>query len=50
MLDSLIRRFTNKMARVLFRINAVYALTAKISSLGFKTLQDDSDRARAILL
>lgn len=44
MLDSLIRRFTNKMARVLFRINAVYALTAKISSLGFKTLQDDSDR------
>lgn len=50
MLDSLIRRFTNKMARVLFRINAVYALAVKISSLGFKTPQDDSDRARAILL
>lgn len=50
MLDSLIRRFTNKMARVLFRINAVYALAVKISSLGFKTLQDDSERARDILL
>lgn len=50
MLDSLTRRLINKMARLLFRSNAPYVLAVKAASLGFKVLQDDSDRARDILL